>query len=92
MTGKKGEFVRDILGLATTKSSGQRYLIIGFSDDTREFFASVDSGITQNRLEQILHAYCEPTPDVVFWRVPWTGGEVGLIEVKRDPSNIPYRV
>ena len=89
---EKAEFIRDILGLATTKARGKRYLVIGFANDTREFYESVADDINQDRLEQILNAYCSPTPQIKFDRVPWGQGEVGFIEVKRDPVDIPYRV
>ena len=89
---EKAEFVRDVLGLATTKSSGRRFLIIGFDDKTREFYQSVDTGVSQERAEQILQAYCEPAPGIRYHRVPWAGGEVGLFEVFRDAQNVPYKV
>jgi len=89
---EKAEFVRDILGLATTKSSGRRFLVIGFDDKTRSFARPIDPSITQERLDQILHAYCEPTPGIRYKTVPWTGGNVGIIEVLRNAEDIPYRV
>ena len=89
---EKAEFVRDVLGIATTKSSGRRFLVIGFDDTTRNFVQSVDPGITQERLEQILHAYCEPVPKIRYKVIPHRGGDVGLIETFRDPQGLPYRV
>ena len=89
---EKAEFVRDALGLATTKSTGQRFLIIGFDNDSRVFHSSVDPTITIERLEQILHAYCEPSPDIRYTRVPWDRGVAGVIEVLREPARVPYRV
>ena len=88
----KAEFVRDALGIATTKSSGRRFLIIGFDNNARSFHQSVDPAITQERLEQILNAYSEPAPQVRYERVPWSHGEVGLIEMFREARDIPYRV
>lgn len=87
----KGEFVRDVLGLVNTKVSGRRLLVIGFVDKTREFHASVSEDISQERLEQILDAYCRPTPRIKFDRVPWSGGEIGLLEIIRDREKVPYR-
>lgn len=89
---EKAEFVRDILGIATTKSSGRRFLIIGFDDKTRSFIQSVDPNITQERLEQILFAYSEPTPKIKYCSVNWSSGTVGIIEVFRNSSEIPYKV
>jgi Schlafen, AlbA_2 len=89
---EKAEFVRDILALATTKASGRRWLVIGFDDTTHQFTHSVDPAITQNRLEDILNAYASPEPRIRYRPVRWNGGEVGLLEVPRDPTHIPYRV
>ncbi len=89
---QKAEFVRDILALATTKSSGERFLIIGFDDATRQFAQSVDATITHNRLEQILNAYAAPAPEIRYHRVAWGQGEIGVIKVLRDPTKVPYRV
>ena len=33
---QKAEFAKDVIGLANTQASGQRLLIIGFDDKTRE--------------------------------------------------------
>ena len=89
---QKAEFVCDVLGIATTKSSGRRFLVIGFDNTTREFTKSVDPGITQERLEQILHAYSEPVPSIGYQSVPFLDGIVGLIEAFREQPNIPYKV
>lgn len=91
---QKGEFVKDMLGLATTKASGRdRFLVIGFDNDSHDFTQSVDAGITQDRIEQILHQYIEPMVDVRYFTVPMRGGgEAGVIEVRREAVKIPYRV
>lgn len=88
----KAEFIRDILALATTKSSGERFLIVGFDDKTHQFIQSVDPAIDQNRLEHILNAYAAPAPRIRYHRVTWDRGEIGVIKVLRDPSMVPYRV
>src|SRR6266542_2794202 len=82
----------DIHALATTKSSGERYFVVGFDDATRQFSRSVDPAITQNRLEQILNAYAAPAPEIRYQRVAWGQGEIGVVKVLRDPARIPYRV
>jgi len=89
---EKAELVRDVLALATTKASGRRWLVIGFDPKTHQFAQSVDPAITQDRLEQILAAYAAPPPEIHYQRVRWNGGDVGLLEVRRDPARIPYRV
>jgi Putative DNA-binding domain len=88
----KAEFIRDILALATTKSSGERFLIVGFDDKTHQSIQSVDPVIDQNRLEHILNAYAAPAPWIRYHRVTWDQGEIGVIKVLRDPSMVPYRV
>ena len=81
-----------MVGIVNTKVSGRRFLVIGFSDETRAFHASVSEDINQERLEQILDAYCQPTPRIKFDRVQWSDGEVGLLEILRDREKVPYRV
>jgi hypothetical protein len=89
---EKAKFVRNVLALATTKSSGRRFLVIGFDPKTRQFTKSVDPAITQDPLEQILNVYTEPIPEVRYHQVTWEGGQVGAVEVLRDPAKVPYRV
>ena len=89
---EKAEFVRDVLALATTKASGRRCLVIGFDHSTHQFTDSVDPAVTQDRLEDILNAYASPAPQIHYQPVRWNGGDVGLLEVFRDPASIPYRV
>lgn len=91
---QKAEFVKDILGLATTKASGRdRYLIVGYDDKRHAFDQSVDARITQDRLEQILHQCTEPMPEIRYFTVPMRGGnDAGVIEVRREAGRVPYRV
>lgn len=91
---QKAEFVKDVLGLATTKASGrERYLVLGYDNTTHSFAQSVDSTIDQDRLEQILAEYAEPMPEIRYFTVPMPNdAEAGVIEVRRDPSKTPYRV
>ena len=90
---QKGEFVRDVLGLATTKATGrERYLVIGYDNDTLGFVQSVEPAVTRERLEQILNAYAEPIPEIDWVTVPVSGGTAGVVVIKRDPAKIPYRL
>ena len=89
---QKAEFVKDILSLANTKASGRRWLIIGFDDKTHMYFGPPDSKITQNRIEQLLARYIDPSIDVRYEAVEHRAGCVGKLEVLRDPKKLPYRV
>ena len=90
---EKGEFVRDVLGLATTKASGRdRYLLIGFDDATGAFVQDVDPGISRDRLEQIINAYTDPKPEVDWKTVDMGTGHAGIVVVRRDAAKVPYRV
>lgn len=88
---EKAEFARDILGLATTKSSGRRYLIIGFDDKTRAYHAPPDPSISQNQLENILSDLTEPVVNVRYEVIEYRLGKVGKLEVIREPWKLPYR-
>lgn len=89
---QKAEFVKDVLGLANTKASGRRWLIIGFDDKTRAYHSPPDSKITQNHLEQLLARYTKPVVRIRYDVVDYRSGKVGRLEVLRDPAELPYRV
>ncbi len=89
---EKGEFVKDVLALATTRVSGHRFLGIGFNDKTRLFTTSVDPRLTDHRMESILGVYADPVPRITYATVPWEGGKAGLIEVFSDARDLPYKV
>jgi hypothetical protein len=91
---QKAEFVKDVLALATTKASGaERYMIVGFDDETRSFTTPFDATINEDQLEDVINAYLRPPqPRVRLNRVPMGEGEAGVIEIVRDARHIPYRV
>lgn len=89
---EKARLVSRVIGLANTKTSGRRFLVVGFDDATHEFVQPVDPAITVDRLEQIVHAYSEPPINLAFDRVDLGSGEAGLIEVVRRPEDLPYSV
>jgi hypothetical protein len=69
----------------------RRFLVVGFEDKTLTFHATPDASLTQERLEQVLHAYAKP-PEIRATRAPWAGGgEALLIEILRDATRVPYR-
>jgi len=89
---QKAEFVKDILSLGNTKASGRRWLIVGFHDTTHQYFGPPDGKITQNRIEQVLARYIEPSVEVKYETVECRVGYVGKLEVIRDPKKLPYCV
>ena len=89
---QKAEFVKDVLGLANTKTSGRRWMIIGFDDKTRAYHGPPAPKITQNHLEQLLARYTKPVVRIRYDVVDYRRGKVGRLEVLRDPVDLPYRV
>jgi hypothetical protein len=89
---QKAEFVKDVLGLANTKASGRRWMIIGFDDKMRAYFGPPDPKIKQDHLEQLLALYTKPVVRIRYEVVDYRRGKVGRLEVLRDPTDLPYRV
>jgi Schlafen, AlbA_2 len=89
---QKAEFVKDVIGLANTQASGQRWMIIGFDDSTRAYHGPPDPKVTQNRMEQILTQYATPNLDIRYEIVDYRAGQVGKLEVRRDPKKLPFSV
>ena len=90
--GQVAEFIKDVLSLATTKASGQRWMIIGFDDDTHEYCGSPNPKLTQNHFEQLLQEYTKPMVKVGYQVVDYRKGPVGKMEVFRDAKHLPYKV
>jgi Divergent AAA domain. len=86
------ELIKDVLSLATTKTSGQRWMIIGFDDKTHTYYGPPNPKLTQNHLEQLMKQYTKPMVEVHYTVVDYRKGSVGKLEVRRDPEHIPYRV
>jgi hypothetical protein len=85
------EFTKDVLSLATTKASGQRWMIIGFDDETH-YCGPPNPKLSQNHLEQLLHEYTTPMVQVRYQVVDYRKGPVGKLEVFRDAKGLPYKV
>lgn len=93
---RNAEFAKDIDSLANTKSSGRtRHLVIGYDPKTHEFEYPVDPrDLEQDRLEQILNQYAGPTHQVRSFTIGHESGKglVGIVEVTRDATRLPYRI
>lgn len=89
---QKAELIKDIIGLANTQASGRRWLIVGFDDKTRDYYGPPSPKIDQNHLEQLLSLYVEPLIRVNYRVADYRKGPVGLLEVVRDPKQVPYKV
>lgn len=86
------DFVRDVLGLANTKTSGRRFMIGGYDTGTHSFVQSVGTDLTQQLIERSLETYTEPTPGILYKNIPLASGTVDIIEVIRENKKVPYRV
>jgi hypothetical protein len=88
---QKAEFAKDVLGLVTTKSSGRRYMIIGFEPKTRSYYGPPDSKVTQDRMEQLLANLTEPVVTIRYEVVDYKLGKAGKLEPIREAEKLPYR-
>jgi hypothetical protein len=91
-TDEKAEFIKDVLSLANTKASGRHWLIIGFENRSHAYYGAPDPGLNQDRFEQLLSMYTTPFVDVRYDVVDYREGQVGMLEVLRDPKKVPYSV
>jgi hypothetical protein len=89
---QKAEFCKDLLGLANTRVSGQRFVLLGFNDKSRQFTTSVDPSVDAHRMESVLSAYCAPVPEINYSTVALAEGNAGMIQVASDPAKLPYRL
>jgi hypothetical protein len=90
---QKGEFVRDVRGLANTMARGrERYLVVGFDDTSLEFVHGVDPGLARDQLEDLLNEYAHPQPAIEWIVVPTPGGNAAMVVVAREPAKVPYRL
>lgn len=89
---QKAEFIKDVIGLGNTQSSGRRWMIIGFDDKTRSYYGPPDHRLSQNRFEQILAQCTAPMVYIKYEVVDYRSGPVGKLEILRDRSKLPYTV
>jgi hypothetical protein len=89
---QKAEFVKDVLGLVNTKASGERWLIVGFEDETHTYHSGCTLPSRQDDLEQILSVYADPMVEIRYDIVEYYHGPVGRLRILRDPAKLPYRV
>lgn len=99
---QKAEFIKDINALANTKASGQRFLLIGFTNDG-DYYEPAESEarterdrllkrLTQEQLQTIAAHYTTPAIQLRYSQVAFRLGTVGRLEILRDPTELPYAV
>lgn len=96
---EKAEFIKDVIGLANTKTSGRRCLIVGFDDATRSLYFPPEpvaepwhTKICQDRMEQLISHYVRPSINIRYTVLEYRGGTVGKLEILRDARDLPYSV
>ena len=91
---EKAEFIRDVLALANPQVSGDRHLITGFDDKSRDFTTAADPKITQDTIENLLNEYTKPPVAVIYTNFTEQNGagDIGVLRVLRDRTKVPYRV
>ncbi len=86
------DFAHDVLTIANVQGRQRRAIVVGFDPRTRETVKTVDPRITQDRLEDVVNANTKGRPPEIRWRkIPWRGIVVGLAEIVRDATALPYR-
>jgi hypothetical protein len=89
---EEAEFAKDILGLANTQASGRRRLVLGFHPKTHEYVGAPNPKLTQDWVERVLINDTEPMVQTRYSIVDFRLGPVGVVEVFRDPTKLPYTV
>jgi hypothetical protein len=90
---EKAEFIRDVLGLATTQVTGDRCLVVGLGPKSHDFETDVDPTVTSDRIEDLLDAYTVPTVEIRYRPFDWPGGgRAAVMDVLRHRAQVPYRV
>ena len=74
----KGKFLKDLLALANSQVD-QSFLIIGIEDKTKKPVGF--TGVTEEKLQQIVSRYCRPPVDLEFHEVAYQGTLVGVIQI-----------
>jgi hypothetical protein len=74
----KGKFLKDLLALVNSPVN-QSFLVVGIEDKTKKLLGF--TGITEERLQQIVSRYCRPPIDLEFHSVDYQGVLVGVIQI-----------
>lgn len=99
---EKAELVKDVIALANTKATGRRYMVIGFTNEG-DYYQPDDSveraerdrlfvALNEERLQQIITEYTSPAIQVRYTKTEYHLGPVGMLEVLRDVTQLPYVV
>ena len=98
----KAELIKDVIALANTKGPGPRYLIIGFTDEgdyyepenpqERAERDRLLDALSEERLQTIVSTYTDPVLRVRYTKAGYHRGPVGMLQVHRDTTELPYAV
>lgn len=99
---QKAEFIKDIVALANTKATGSRYLLVGFANEG-DYYEPADpreraewdrllASLNEERLQTIASKYTTPALQIRYTKAEYHLGPVGIVEVVRDATQLPYEV
>lgn len=89
---QKAKLIKVIIGLANTKVSGLRWLIVGFDDRTRSYHGQLNQKITQDDIQRLMSPYSDPAVLIRYDIVDYRAGPVGKLQVLSDRAELPYSV
>lgn len=98
----KAELIKDVIALANTKATGPRYLIIGFTDEgdyyepenpqARAERDHLLNALNEERLQSIVSMYTDPVLRIQYTKADYHRGPVGILQIHRDATELPYVV
>lgn len=91
-----------VIALANTKGPGPRHLIIGFTDEgdyyepenpqERADRDRLLDALSEERLQSIVSTYTDPVLRIRYTKADHHRGPVGMLQIHRDTTELPYAV